>query len=80
MIEHEYDDLHVYSIVAIYSIYMTNCSILFFSLDLIDFKTLNVCYSKTMCPIEFKLTGSIAQANKSLYINFQVILKFYRNT
>ena len=43
-----------------------------FALDFTDFKTLNVCYSKTTSPIELKITGSIKQVNKSLYINFQV--------
>ena len=63
-------------------IYMTNwvnIVSLFDLIDFIDFKTLNVHYSKNTCPIEFKLTGSIVGANKSLYIDFQVILKFYKN-
>ena len=34
---------------------------------------------ETTCPIDFKLTGSNMQANRSLYIDFQVILKFYIN-
>ena len=48
-------------------------------IEFIDFKTLKVQYSKTTCPIEFKLTGSVEQVNKSLDIDFQVILKFYKN-
>ena len=43
------------------------------------FKTLNVWYTEITCPIDFKLTGSIVWVNRSLYINFQAILKFYKN-
>ena len=68
------------SIVAIYSMYQDNkIVILFWFLDFIHFKTLNVHYSKTTCLIEFKLTESIVQVNKRPYIHFQVILKFYKN-
>ena len=45
-----------------------------------DFKTLNVQYAETTCPIDCKLTALIVWANKSLHIVFQVILKFYKNT
>ena len=34
---------------------------------------------KLLIPIDFKLTGSIVQVSKSLYTNFQVILKFYKS-
>ena len=44
-----------------------------------DFKTLNIWYAETTCLIDFKLTGSIVQGNRSLYTDFQVILKFYIN-
>ena len=44
-----------------------------------NLETLNDWYSKTTCPIEFKLTGSIERVNKSLSIAFQVILKIFKN-
>ena len=34
---------------------------------------------KTICLIYFKLTGSVEQVNKSLYIDFQAILNFHVN-
>ena len=34
---------------------------------------------ETTCPIDFKLTGLIVWAYESLYIIFQVILKFYKS-
>ena len=34
---------------------------------------------ETNCLIDFKLTGSNVQANRSLYANFQVNLKFHIN-
>ena len=43
------------------------------------FKTLNVWYVETTCSIDLKLTGSIVQVNRSLYTDFQAILKFYKN-
>ena len=49
-------------------------------IDFIDFKTSNAWYLKTTCPIELKLTGSIVWANRSLYIDFQVILNFHKNS
>ena len=33
---------------------------------------------ETICLIDFKLTGFIVWVNRSLYTNFQVILKFYK--
>ena len=42
-----------------------------------SFKTLNIWYAETICLIDFKLTESNVQANRSLYTNFQAILKFY---
>ena len=53
--------------------------IIFLLLNFIGFKTLKVQYLKTTCPIELKLAGLIVLVNKSLYIEFQVILKFYKN-
>ena len=50
-----------------------------FSIDLIHLKTLNDCYMKTTYLIELKLTGIIEQANKSLYTDFQSMLKFCKN-
>ena len=44
-----------------------------------DFKILNVQYVETTCLINFKLTGSNVQANRSMYTDFQAILKFYIN-
>ena len=44
-----------------------------------DFKTLNVWYSRTTCPIEVKLKGPIVWANSNLYIDFQVNLNFHKN-
>ena len=38
------------------------------------FKTLNVWYAETPCLIDFKLTGCVMQVNRSLCIDFQVIL------
>ena len=49
-------------------------------IDFIDFKTSNAQYSKTTCPIELKLTGSLMWVNRSLYVNFQVILNFPKNS
>ena len=50
-----------------------------FSIDLIDLKTLNDCFSKTTYLIELKLTGLIEQVNDGLYTNFQSILNFHKN-
>ena len=50
-----------------------------FDINMSGFKTLNVRYAETTCPIDFKLTGSIVQFNRNLYTDFQVILKFYKN-
>ena len=49
-----------------------------FHIDLLDFKTLNDCWSKTTCLIKLKLIGSVEQANKSMYINVQVILTSWK--
>ena len=34
---------------------------------------------KLTCLIDLKLAGSVEQVSKSLYIDFQAILKFYKN-
>ena len=48
-------------------------------LRLIDFITLNIWYAETTCPIDLKLTVYIRWAYRSLYTDFQMILKFYKN-
>ena len=53
--------------------------ILFRLINIIDLRTLNVWYTKTTCQIDFKFTGSVVQVNRSLYTDFQAILKFYQN-
>ena len=50
-----------------------------FDINIVDFKTLNVKYAETTCLVALKLIGSVVQANRNLYANFQVILKFYKN-
>ena len=48
-------------------------------INITDFKTLNIWYTETICPIDFKLRESIVQVNGILYTNFQAILNFHKN-
>ena len=49
------------------------------SIKIDRFEALNCHCSKTTGPIFIKFTELNEQAYKGLYINFQVILKFYKN-
>ena len=50
----------------------------YLDINIIDFKTSNIWYTDTTCPIDFKLTGFNMWAIRSIYTNFQAIIKFYK--
>ena len=67
-----------YTSIPFCSIPYENNEIENFSMNFIDLKALNDCYTKTTYLIELKLTGSIDPVDEDLYTNFQSILNLWK--